>query len=103
MQFLGINIGRKSYVYIPRFYPRLATGGIINQPGRGVPVGGAIAGEAGAEGIIPLTDSQAMETLGESIGRYITINANIQNNMNGRVISRALQQIQGNRDFAYNS
>lgn len=29
--------------------PRLASGGIINQPGRGVPIGRAIAGERGAE------------------------------------------------------
>ena len=69
-----------------------------------MPVGGgtAIGGEAGREGVIPLTDSQAMETLGEAIGRYITINANITNNMNGRVISRQLQQIRNDREFAYN-
>lgn len=83
--------------------PKLATGGIINNPGRGVPIGGAIGGEAGAEGVIPLTDSQAMETLGEAIGKYITINANITNNMNGRVISRQLKKIQANNDFAYNT
>lgn len=60
-------------------------------------------GEKGAEGVIPLTDSQAMATLGEAIGRYITINANITNKMNGRVISRQMQQIMANQDFAYNS
>ena len=60
-------------------------------------------GERGAEGVIPLTDSQAMETLGEAIGRYITINASITNTMNGRVISRQIQQIIANQDFAYNS
>ena len=76
----GINLG-----YLPTFrLPRLKAGGIINLPGRGIPVGGgtAIGGEAGREGVIPLTDSQAMETLGEAIGRYITINANITNTMN---------------------
>ena len=76
----GINLG-----YLPTFrLPRLKSGGIINLPGRGIPVGGgtAIGGEAGREGVIPLTDSQAMETLGEAIGRYITINANITNTMN---------------------
>ena len=82
--------------------PRLAVGGIVNMPGRGVPIGGAITGERGAEGVIPLTDSQAMEELGATIGRYITINANITNTMNGRVISRELQKINTNSDFARN-
>lgn len=54
-------------------------------------------------GVIPLTDSQAMETLGEAIGRYITINANITNEMNGRVLSRHIAKIQNDKDFAYNS
>lgn len=50
-----------------------------------------------------MTDSQAMETLGEAIGRYITINANITNTMNGRVLSRQIQRIENNMDFAYNT
>lgn len=83
-------------------FPRLAKGGIVNQPGYGVPIGGAIAGERGAEGVIPLTDSQQMALLGEAIGKYITINANITNSMNGRVISRELQKIQNDDNFAYN-
>lgn len=99
-QVLGQNF-TMSNVRLPNI-PYLKAGGIVNMPNRGVPIGGAYAGEAGAEGVIPLTDSQAMETLGEAIGRYITINANIVNNMNGRVLSRQLQQIKGNQDFAYN-
>lgn len=90
-----------SGVSIPKI-PLLATGGIVDLPRRGVNIGGAIAGEAGAEGVIPLTDQRAMETLGETIGRYITINANITNTMNGRVISRQLQQIKNEENFAYN-
>lgn len=82
--------------------PRLAVGGIVNMPNRGTLVGGAIAGESGREGVIPLTDSQAMAQLGREIGRYITINANITNTMNGRTISRELKQIQNQQDFAYN-
>lgn len=82
--------------------PKLAPGGIINQPGRGVPLGSAIGGERGAEGVIPLTDSQQMALLGEAIGKYITINANITNTMNGRVISKELQKIQAEDDFAFN-
>ena len=81
---------------------KLAKGGILNNPGRGVPVGGALAGERGAEGVIPLTDSQQMALLGEAIGKYITINASIINTMNGRVISRELQKIQNENSFAGN-
>ena len=94
----GVNIGRLSTFRLPR----LAKGGIINQPGRGVMVGSAIAGERGAEGVIPLTDSQQMALLGEAIGKYITVNASITNTMNGRVISRELKQIQNENDFAFN-
>ena len=94
----GINLGTLKTFNLPR----LAVGGIVNMPGRGVPIGGAITGERGAEGVIPLTDSQAMETLGATIGRYITINANITNTMNGRVISRELQKINTNNNFATN-
>ena len=90
----GINLGRLNLVELPR----LAKGGIINQPGRGIAVGG----ERGHEGVIPLTDSQQMALLGEAIGRYITINATIQNTMNGRVISRELQKIQQENSFASN-
>jgi hypothetical protein len=43
-----------------------------------------------------------METLGATIGKYITINASITNTMNGRVISRELQKINTNNDFAMN-
>ena len=82
--------------------PKLARGGIINMPGRGTYVGGAIAGEAGREAVLPLTDSQQMELLGETIGRYITINASITNTMNGRIISRELQKIQNENSFAGN-
>lgn len=82
--------------------PKLAVGGVVSRPGQGVNLGNAIIGEAGAEGVIPLTDSQQMALLGEAIGRYITINANITNSMNGRVISREIQKIQNQTDFAVN-
>lgn len=94
----GINLGKLSTFNLPR----LAKGGIINMPSRGVPVGNAIVGERGAEGVIPLTDSQQMALLGEAIGRYITINANITNTMNGRVISREMQKINAQNSFANN-
>jgi phage-related protein len=94
----GINLGKLNTFNLPR----LAVGGIVNMPSRGVPIGGAIAGEAGAEGVIPLTNSQAMETLGQAIGKYVTINANITNTMNGRIISRELQKVNSSSDFAFN-
>ena len=84
------------------YYPKLAVGGIINQPGRGVPYHGATIAERGAEAVLPLTDSQQMALLGEAIGKYITINAQITNTMNGRVISKELQRVQNGSDFAYN-
>ena len=93
--------GKKFGFNIPQI-PKLAVGGIVNMPGRGVPIGRAIAGEFSKEGVIPLTDSQAMQELGATIGRYITINANITNTMNGRVISRELQKVNNNSDFARN-
>jgi len=82
--------------------PKLASGGIINQPGRGVPIGSAIGGERGMEGVLPLTDSQQMALLGEAIGKYITVNATVINSMNGRVISRELQKVQNDSNFAFN-
>ena len=45
---------------------------------------------------------EEIKTLGETIGKYVTINANIVNSMNGRVISRQLQRIQNEKSFAYN-
>ena len=95
--------GKRWGINIPQI-PRLAKGTILNAPGRGVPVAGgtALAGEAGREAYLPLSDTQLLEELGSTIGKYITINANITNTMNGRVISRQLQQIRNDREFAYN-
>ena len=82
--------------------PRLASGAILNQPGKGVMYRDSIVAERGTEAILPLTDSQQMELLGETIGKYVTINANITNTMNGRIISRELQKIQAEDSFAFN-
>ena len=82
--------------------PRLATGGIINMPGRGVPIGGAIAGESGREGVIPLTDSQQMALLGEAIGKYININATVPVYVGNRQIAKEIKRINAEDDFAYN-
>lgn len=98
ISILGISpFGWVKEFSVPQI-PTLAKGGIINQPGRGV----AIGGEAGQEGVIPLTDTQQMQRLGEAIGKYITVNAQMNNYMNGRLISRELQQIQNDENFAFN-
>lgn len=82
--------------------PKLASGGIINQPGRGVPLASAIGGERGAEGVIPLTDSQQMALLGEAIGKYIRIDNVIDINMDSRKINRILQSSADRTNFAMN-
>ena len=97
----GINLGA-----LPTFnLPRLAKGTIVSNPGRGVltPSGNALYGEAGREAYLPLSDTQLLEELGSTIGRHITINANITNTMNGRVISRELKTINANNNFAGNN
>ena len=95
----GVSIGRLSRISLPR----LATGGIINQPGRGVPVGGAIAGESGREGILPLTDKQAMAELGREIGKWISIQATVPVNIGNRQVARVIQELNNDREFAMNS
>ena len=84
--------------------PRLKSGGIINMPNKGTMVGGsAIGGESGREGVVPLTDQQAMAELGREIGKNVLVNLTNITSMNGRVISRELKQIQSGQDFAYNT
>lgn len=94
----GINIST-----LPTFsLPRLAVGGIVNMPGRGIDYGGANIAERGAEAVIPLTNSQSLDMIADAIGKRIVINANITNTMNGRVISKELKRINNDSDFAFN-
>lgn len=81
---------------------KLATGGIINNPGRGVNLGSAIGGEAGAEGVIPLTDSQAMETLGQAIGKHVNIALTNITKLDNRQLAREQKKINAQNDFAMN-
>lgn len=95
----GINLST-----LPTFnLPRLKTGGIINMPNKGTMLGSAIGGEAGREGVIPLTDQQAMAELGAEIGRHVLINLTNITQMNGRVIGRELKQVQSEQAFAFNT
>lgn len=84
------------------YYPKLASGGIINQPGRGVPYHGAVIGERGAEAVVPLTDTAQMELLGESIGRHIKFNADITLELESRVLAKVMKEINNENKFARN-
>ena len=75
-----------------------ASGGIINRPGSGVPVGG----EHGMEGIIPMTHEGQMQLLGETIAKYINVNLVNNTNLDGRLIARQINRVQNNTNFAAN-
>lgn len=96
----GRHAAKGAVLYNP---PKLAIGGIVNRPGRGIDYRGATIGEHGAEGVIPLTDSQQMALLGEAIGKYININATIPVYVGNRQIARELRKIDAEDEFARNS
>ena len=99
----GVDLwGWKPFEWVPRFnvpqIPHLAKGGIINNPGPGV----AIGGEKGQEGVLPLTDAQQMDLLGESIARHMVINLTNITELDGRQIARKVEQINNNNNFVLN-
>jgi len=83
-------------------YPRLASGGLVNYPGRGVMYGGANIGERGAEAILPLTDSQQMSLLGQEIGKNINLTATIPVYAYNRQVAREVRKIELEDNFARN-
>lgn len=80
--------------------PRLASGGIINRPGRGVPL--AIGGERGREAVVPLTDSQQMAYLGREIAKNVVINLTNVTEIDGRQLARVTAQVMNDMQFASN-
>lgn len=80
----------------------LAKGTILNNPGRGVPIGGAIAGESGREAVLPLSDARLLEELGSTIGRYITINLTNVTELDGTTIARKMKNLTNNDNFLRN-
>ena len=95
----GINLST-----LPTFnLPRLKVGGIVNMPNKGTLVGGAITGESGREGVIPLTDQQAMAQLGAEIGRNVVVNLTNITKVGNRQIAREIKQINAEQEFAFNS
>lgn len=90
-------------IRIPKI-PYVKTGAIINMPNKGTMVGGAaIGGEAGREGVVPLTDQQAMAQLGAEIGRNVVVNLTNITKVGNRQIAREIKQINAEQEFAYNS
>lgn len=88
----GVNIKTLNLLNIPR----LAKGGIVNNPGRGVP---AIIGEAGAEAVLPLeNNTEWMDMLAEKIGGNVTIPIY----MDGKKIATYVVDIQKKKAFAMN-
>ena len=76
--------------------PKLAVGGIVNRPGRGVP---AIIGEAGAEAVLPLENhTEWMDILADKIGGNVTIPIY----MDGKKIATYVVDIQKKKAFAMN-
>ena len=74
ISILGVTPFKNLWSYNPLSIPqipKLALGGIVNRPGRGVP---AIIGEAGAEAVLPLeNNTEWMDILAEKIGGNVTI------------------------------
>lgn len=93
----GVNVKPIKLVSLPR----LARGGIVNNPGPGVMMGNYIAGEKGPEAVLPLTD-EVLDRLGEAIARHQNINATIPVYVGNRQIARELRKINAEDDFAYN-
>lgn len=94
---LGISIpyAKGGIAYNPI---KMASGAVINRPNLGVPVGG----ESGLEGVVPLTNTQSMDLLGQAIGKNVKIIATIPVYMGNRQVAREMRTIMAEDDFAYN-
>lgn len=83
---------------------KLASGGIVYNPGRGVPIGSAIGGEAtgGAEGVIPMNNDEVMETLGSKIAKHVRINLTNNVMLDSRTLARKTTEATNDLDFLTN-
>ena len=87
----GFNINQMSQVSLPR----LAKGGIVNNPGKGVPL---IAGEMGKEVVLPLeNNTEWMEELADKIGGNITIPIYLPN---GKKMAEYVIDVANKKSFA---
>lgn len=83
--------------------PKLASGGLINRPGKGVPLAvGGVAGERGREAILPLTDTQQMQYLGREIAKHVIINLTNVTELDGRQIAIATAKVMNDMQFQSN-
>ena len=94
----GVRLSRLSTFRLPR----LAKGGIVNNPGPGVMMGSYVAGERGPEAVLPLND-ETLDRLGEAIARHQNINATIPVYVGNRQIVREIRKIESDNAFAFNS
>lgn len=87
----GFSISQVSQVSLPR----LAKGGIVNNPGKGVPL---IAGEMGKEVILPLDgpNTEWMDALANKMGGNITIPIYLS----GKKIAEHVIDVNNKKDFA---
>ena len=100
ISILGVSPFKNLWSYNPLSVPeipKLALGGIVNRPGRGVP---AIIGEAGAEAVLPLeNNTEWMDILADKIsGGTVTIPITLD----GKRIATYIVDIQKKKAFATN-
>lgn len=112
----GVNLGK-----LPTFsLPRLARGGIVNNPGRGVMMGNYVAGERGAEAIVPLQNSGFIKDFAKLVAEnmqadntdlLLELNKNVLEmankptilNINGKEIAQAIHTDLRNEDNRVNT
>lgn len=103
-KYIGIKIPTVAEFKIARFKPTyMATGGIIDVTKRGVPLASnVIGGEAGAEGVLPLTDADTMRRLGQEIAKWIVLNIQLNNYIDGRLLAKFIKKIMNGQEFSRN-
>lgn len=97
-KYVGIYIPRVSTVYIPRFIPKLAKGGVVAQPTM------AVIGEAGKEAVIPLENNlEYLDYLADKISSKIGGgNSQVNVYLDGRLIQRQMSKRRQELVFATN-
>lgn len=88
----GINIGKLPALKLPR----LAKGGIVNNPGKGVNMGSYVAGEKGAEAIVPLQNSKFISDFASEVADKMgnnDINTQLLMDLNKNILELANQPV----------